>query len=97
MQLHLASIVESAGDLIISTDPNGAIMTWNAAAEKATGYTHVEMRGSQFCGSCRRTANSRGEKLFQSESPRSTIAIRLSGRCDAGTVTAYQCPGVYRV
>ena len=29
MQLHLASIVESAGDLIISTDPNGAIMTWN--------------------------------------------------------------------
>ena len=40
MQLHLASIVESAGDLIISTDPAGAIMTWNAAAEKATGYTH---------------------------------------------------------
>jgi PAS domain S-box-containing protein len=48
MQLHLASIVESAGDLIISTDPKGAIMTWNAAAEKATGYTHVEMRGSHF-------------------------------------------------
>ncbi|MGO9773101.1 MAG: PAS domain-containing protein, partial [Roseiarcus sp.] len=31
-QLHLASIVECAGDLIISTDPNGVIMTWNAAA-----------------------------------------------------------------
>ena len=48
MQLHLASIVESAGDLIISTDPNGAIMTWNTAAEKATGYTHVEVSGSSF-------------------------------------------------
>jgi PAS domain S-box-containing protein len=48
MQLHLASIVESAGDLIISTDPSGVIMTWNAAAEKATGYTHLEVRGSNL-------------------------------------------------
>lgn len=46
MQMHLASIVESAGDLIISTDPNGAIMTWNTAAEKATGYTQNEVRSS---------------------------------------------------
>lgn len=48
MQLHLASIVESAGDLIISTDPDGAIMTWNAAAEKSTGYTSQEVRGSRL-------------------------------------------------
>jgi PAS domain S-box-containing protein len=45
MQVHLASIVESARDLIISTDPRGAIMTWNSAAELATGYTQDEMRG----------------------------------------------------
>ena len=38
-QLHLASIVESAGDLIISTDARGTILTWNTAAEKATGYS----------------------------------------------------------
>jgi PAS domain S-box-containing protein len=48
MQLHLASIVESAGDLIVSTDPQGAIMTWNTAAEKSTGYTHVEVRNSKL-------------------------------------------------
>ncbi|MGO9133769.1 MAG: ATP-binding protein [Methylovirgula sp.] len=48
MQLHLASIVESAGDLIISTDPSGAIMTWNTAAEKSTGFTHLEVRGSKL-------------------------------------------------
>lgn len=48
MQLHLASIVECAGDLIVSTDPNGAIMTWNAAAEKATGYSHLDMCGSKL-------------------------------------------------
>ena len=42
MQLHLASIVESAGDLIISTDRAGAIMTWNTAAEKATGSPNLK-------------------------------------------------------
>jgi PAS domain S-box-containing protein len=46
MQMHLASIVESAGDLIISTDCHGAIMTWNTAAEKTTGFTQAEVRGS---------------------------------------------------
>lgn len=45
MQVHLASIVESARDLIISTDSCGAIMTWNSAAELATGYDQTEMRG----------------------------------------------------
>ncbi len=48
MQLHLASIVESAGDLIISTDPAGAIMTWNSAAEKATGLAEPEVRGGKL-------------------------------------------------
>ncbi len=45
MQVHLASVVESARDLIISTDPCGAIMTWNSAAELATGYSRDEMCG----------------------------------------------------
>ena len=45
MQVHLASVVESARDLIISTDPSGAIMTWNSAAELATGHGQDEMRG----------------------------------------------------
>lgn len=48
MQLHLASIVESAGDLIISTDRAGAIMTWNSAAEKATGLTEPDVRGGKL-------------------------------------------------
>ena len=48
MQLHLASVVESAGDLIISTNRAGAIMTWNSAAEKATGLAELEVRGGQL-------------------------------------------------
>lgn len=47
-QLHLASIVESAGDFIISTDPAGIIMTWNSATLKATGYTEAQVRGMKF-------------------------------------------------
>lgn len=44
-QLHLASIVESAGDLIISTDADGTILTWNTAAEQATGYSPRQTLG----------------------------------------------------
>ncbi|MDR3508971.1 MAG: ATP-binding protein [Caulobacteraceae bacterium] len=48
MQLHLASIVECAGDLIISTDPHGAIMTWNTTAQRATAFLESEMRGRRL-------------------------------------------------
>jgi PAS domain S-box-containing protein len=44
-QLHLASIVECAGDLIISTDAVGTILTWNTAAERATGYSPRQTLG----------------------------------------------------
>lgn len=44
-QLHLASIVESAADLIISTDAAGKILTWNTAAEQATGYPPGQVIG----------------------------------------------------
>jgi PAS domain S-box-containing protein len=65
MQLHLASIVESAGDLIISTDPTGAIMTWNTATEKATGYTHVEVRGAKLADHIEEPQNLEVEACFR--------------------------------
>lgn len=65
MQLHLASIVDCAGDLIISTDPNGAIMTWNTAAEKATGHTHLEARGSKFADHIEEPQNLETEACFR--------------------------------
>jgi PAS domain S-box-containing protein len=48
--LHLASIVESAGDLIISTDGDGTILTWNTAAEQATGYSPRQTLGRSLSG-----------------------------------------------
>jgi PAS domain S-box-containing protein len=43
---HLASVVECANDLVISLDSEGHILTWNQAAESASGLTaeHVEGR-----------------------------------------------------
>jgi PAS domain S-box-containing protein len=65
MQLHLASIVESAGDLIISTDPGGAIMTWNTAAEKSTGYTEFEVCGSKLADHIEEPQKHEVESCFQ--------------------------------
>ncbi|HEY7023131.1 MAG TPA: PAS domain S-box protein [Ktedonobacterales bacterium] len=45
---HLAAIVESADDAIVSKTLEGIVTTWNASAERMFGYTAQEMIGQSI-------------------------------------------------
>ncbi|MBU1162335.1 MAG: PAS domain S-box protein [Proteobacteria bacterium] len=48
VERHMASVSESASDIILSTDINGNILSWNPAAEKISGYTFHEVKHKSF-------------------------------------------------
>jgi PAS domain S-box-containing protein len=52
MERHLASVVESASDIVLSTDTKGNILTWNKAAQKISGYSFGEVKGRPFFEYC---------------------------------------------
>ena len=87
MERHLASVVESASDIVISTDTEGKILTWNQAAERITGYSLEELKGRPFFDYCDQIcAANVGRLLAKGASPGSSGQIESDlktkdGRC----------------
>jgi PAS domain S-box-containing protein len=52
VERHLASVVESARDVVLSEDMEGRILTWNTAGEKLSGFSLSEVRGRFFHDFC---------------------------------------------
>jgi len=77
VERHLLSVVESASDIVLSTDTQGRIMTWNSAAEKISDYSLTKVRGRFLYEYCTKSSQqevqrgisslSRGKKLFAAE------------------------------
>jgi len=65
VERHLASVVESARDVVLSADSRGLILTWNTAAERLTGYSSWEARGRSFFERCAPERSKELDEIFQ--------------------------------
>lgn len=52
VERHLATVVESANDLVVSTDAKGCIVSWSRSVERISGYQANEARGLMLAELC---------------------------------------------
>lgn len=64
VERHLASIVESANDIILSIDRKGRIQTWNGAAERISGYSSAEAQDHYFSDFCKDEEQKEIQEIF---------------------------------
>jgi len=75
VERHLVGVVESASDIVLSTDTDGRILTWNTAAEKISGYTFDEVRGHFFFEYCAEGCHEEVKKVFSSKGARKSSSM----------------------
>jgi PAS domain S-box-containing protein len=66
VERHLASVVESARDMVLSTDNDGKILTWNTAAEHLSGFGFPEVKGRAFSDFCAPEQRAEMTRVFAS-------------------------------
>ena len=64
IERHLASVVESASDIVLSTDIEGKILSWNGAARKLSGYSLQEVKQHFFFEYCTPDYQEEVKKVF---------------------------------
>jgi PAS domain S-box-containing protein len=82
MERRLASVVESASDIVVSTDIQGNILTWNKAAQKITGYSLEELKDRPFLDYCDESGAPGIHRLLSSGASRES-----SGRIESNLKT----------
>jgi len=76
VERHLASIVDSASDLMLSMDRMGNILTWNAAAERLSGYSAKEALGRKFIAFCADEDQPEIEEIFAHIETRKSVQVK---------------------
>ncbi|MEW6139851.1 MAG: PAS domain S-box protein [Thermodesulfobacteriota bacterium] len=89
IERHLASVVENAMDIMLSTDYEGRILTWNNAAERLSGYKVHQVKGTVF--SERICPNHREDFLRVFDTLRAEDTMQ-TGEWDLSTSTGSRLP-----
>ncbi|MBU2704757.1 PAS domain-containing protein [Zooshikella marina] len=64
VERHLASVVNSASDMVLSIDIEGRILTWNLAAEQLTGFSFFSVKNTQFLKWCAESHQAEVRKML---------------------------------
>jgi PAS domain S-box-containing protein len=75
VERHLASVVESASDIVLSTGTDGRILTWNTAAEKISSYPFNEVKGQPFFQYCAEEHQEEVKQIFNSTETRQSSTM----------------------
>ena len=82
VERHLASVVECASEVMVSTDLDGRILTWNTAAIRLTGFDESDVKGRplpSICAEAQRPALARTLKqILSGDQPVSVEAELIS-------------------
>ena len=66
IERHLRILVESTSEIILSTDTEGRLLSWNQSAEQISGYAPQEVAGKNIWGFCAAAQQAEVRRSFPS-------------------------------